>query len=508
MASMANQGGLTLRPIIPSSIKTVAVKSSRSDAEVLERSPSTRGRLADVTLPDGWNLNLCTSSNVSAPTVHSTLMEVADSLQSTAIVQELIRDHDEVGIVLDANQPGTLDGQSCGYYVVVNSEQRVLWLEDKPVPCTSKTCRAPNVNAHCVTAQYWKHCELFPTTFAITRDITSDLKDILIQAAGDRVTSKFSTSPYGKDDLEYMLNLVNEIDSAQFPAKEDNVRPAGDCKQRKGRLAWVIAKFMSLHDDGILKSAYGQSDDYFDIDYTDAGIGPYQRSWLMAFLAPFMLRSADVFAEELYSFHENFTPERWSSFVHKVDMSIRDSNLLATVLLSTSVSVLAISSVDEAGRDGSRSAIQIVIYLSIICSVGSIIIGLAIFKQYRAKGADTPLRAVAVLKRILRETYGLERLAIICSLPYVLLVWSFIAFLGAFAIVFYDRTDKQVRIPVSIVLGLVILALFSCLHTAGPPDKDIQQPTRESPKSRSRTSLAKWKLTKQDALPLAPSSRC
>jgi hypothetical protein len=82
-------------------------------------------------------------------------------------------------------------------------------------------------------------------------------------------------------------------------------------------------------DDGVLRSSFGQSDDYFDIDSSETSVrGPYQRSYLMAFLAPFLLKSPDVYAEELHSFHDNFTPERWAKFVRKVDMSIRDSNLL------------------------------------------------------------------------------------------------------------------------------------------------------------------------------------
>ena len=28
-----------------------------------------------------------------------------------------------------------------------------------------------------------KHCELFPTTFTVTKDVTSGLKDVLLQAA-------------------------------------------------------------------------------------------------------------------------------------------------------------------------------------------------------------------------------------------------------------------------------------------------------------------------------------
>ena len=28
-----------------------------------------------------------------------------------------------------------------------------------------------------------KHCELFPTTFKVTKNVTGDLKDVLLQAA-------------------------------------------------------------------------------------------------------------------------------------------------------------------------------------------------------------------------------------------------------------------------------------------------------------------------------------
>lgn len=66
----------------------------------------------------------------------------------------------------------------------------------------------------------------------------------------------------------------------------------------------------------------------------------------------------------------------------------------ATVLLSTNVGFLAWSDNGRAGEINSPTAAQIMTYISIICSVGSIIVGLTIFKQYRAKGADTPLRAV------------------------------------------------------------------------------------------------------------------
>ena len=78
-----------------------------------------------------------------------------------------------------------------------------------------------------------------------------------------------------------------------------------------------------------------------------------------------------------------------------------------TVLLSTNVRFLAWNDGGRKGGINSPTPTQIVAYISIICTVGSIITGLAIFKQYRAKGADTPLRAVmlvAVTELVIRFT--------------------------------------------------------------------------------------------------------
>lgn len=90
----------------------------------------------------------------------------------------------------------------------------------------------------------------------------------------------------------------------------------------------------------MLQSSYGQADDYFDIDDTGPKIGPYKRPVLLTLFAPFFFKSPDVYAVELHSFHESFTLARWSSFVHKVDQSIRDSNLLVCCPLICFVSAI------------------------------------------------------------------------------------------------------------------------------------------------------------------------
>ena len=37
-----------------------------------------------------------------------------------------------------------------------------------------------------------KHCELFPTSFTVTKEITGELKDILLQAAAGQESARMS----------------------------------------------------------------------------------------------------------------------------------------------------------------------------------------------------------------------------------------------------------------------------------------------------------------------------
>ncbi|KAG2066889.1 hypothetical protein BDR04DRAFT_1159670 [Suillus decipiens] len=111
---------------------------------------------------------------------------------------------------------------------------------------------------------------------------------------------------------------------------------------------------------------------FFDIEYSEPNSEPHERSILMAILSPLMLKPAEVYADEV-SLRDNFSLARWRKFggYH----CIRDFNLLH----------------EHLRFDNWQSGFK---------HIGSIIIGLIIFKQYRAKGTDTPVRAILILKRI------------------------------------------------------------------------------------------------------------
>jgi hypothetical protein len=94
------------------------------------------------------------------------------------------------------------------------------------------------------------------------------------------------------------------------------------------------------------------------------------------------------------------------------------------------------------GNGDPGSATQIASFLSTVASVGSIIIGLLLYRQNKTKDRESAVCAVSLLiscpfcdtegnttkmsylTSMARPTVGLESLAIMYSLPYALIMWG------------------------------------------------------------------------------------
>ena len=129
----------------------------------------------------------------------------------------------------------------------------------------------------------------------------------------------------------------------------------------------------------------------------------------------------------------------------------------ATVLLNANMAFLSIQSIDNGGNlVADRSAAQIASYISIMTSVGSVIISLILVRQNRSKNRHSAEEAVGIsfdslnvhcviltfqysnlsgdilgyqatfLGRMTHKKRGLETLAILYALPYALLMWSYV----------------------------------------------------------------------------------
>ncbi|EGO01104.1 hypothetical protein SERLA73DRAFT_159633 [Serpula lacrymans var. lacrymans S7.3] len=152
------------------------------------------------------------------------------------------------------------------------------------------------------------------------------------------------------------------------------------------------------------------------------------------------------------------SPLAWNKFIDKISNELQEQNLLATMLLNANVGFLAIQTVDNGSNIGvndnvTRSPIQVASYVLLVASVGSIILGLILLRHNRTEVRETVEEAVIFLNKMGHEKYGQEALPLICSLPYVLLMWGMLLFLVALLMeCYYPRAEAP-----SLIVGVASL---------------------------------------------------
>ncbi|KAG9221645.1 hypothetical protein CCMSSC00406_0005558 [Pleurotus cornucopiae] len=367
-----------------------------------------------------------------------------------------IRLEPKTELVLDLEEAGEDEGR-CGYYLVDHQNRSVFWLDAFETADLPDWNEVPGVTAdahirHELEAQYWLHCELFPHTREVTQDLVDELRDMLTHALGDVSTSPLSTIESTEEELKTMLQAVTAAESkysldllvALAPTMtfiiEQVGKPAPGSMCLLSRFMHIRARhrFINFHGQPAARLCRNQA----IYDESDG------RSYLITLLSP-MLFSApevhlrmlrDIYVDQVvYATHINKVISRlnneWQEFI-----------LYATVLLNANVAVLAIQSVDDGGADGARTPVQISSYLSIAMSIGSIILGLLLVRQNRTKGKESAPEAMRFMSR-----HSLEILAILYSLPYALLMWAMLAFVGSFSFLCFDSTSLVTRLLVGAV---------------------------------------------------------
>lgn len=195
----------------------------------------------------------------------------------------------------------------------------------------------------------------------------------------------------------------------------------------------------------------------------------------MVILAPLLFFDP---VTQVQALHKIFVDEvahtaRWNAFCSNFKGQLQDSNLLATVLLNANVGFLAINTVDKGGRD----AIQLASYMSLVTSLGSIVLGLFFVSHDRTSGKNTAEEAAMFLGRLYNEKHGMEKLAIIYSLPKALLMWGMAFFFAAFSIDWWTAGDITSRTIVGAVTLVVLVMILNSIILTREGAKWSWQPT-------------------------------
>ncbi|KAG2134840.1 hypothetical protein DEU56DRAFT_901971 [Suillus clintonianus] len=350
--------------------------------------------------------------------------------------EELDLDMMQVDLVLELKDSDKSDGSVvCCYYFVNHRGRCLFWLVEFNVKDILENCKGVKSLSHirlAIQAQYWFTCKLsnkqrrlhwtyFPSLCPVSQDHVNDVKDMLIHAMCDHITSKQSSALGDVIELKDYISVVDGI-------KSEN-------------------QFINFHGENCVRLESGQTVHGWE----------YKPSLLMIVVAPLLFLDPVTQVQKL---HRVFVDEiastaRWNALSSKLKGQLQDSNLLATVLLNVNVGFLAINTVDRGGR----SAIQMASYLSLVTSVGSIVLGIFLVWHEKTSGDNTAYEAVLFASRLHDQKHGLEKLAIIYSVPKALLMWGMLFFFVAFSIDWCGAGDTTSRAVVGTVISIVFVMI-------------------------------------------------
>ncbi|KAK0449715.1 uncharacterized protein EV420DRAFT_1706647 [Desarmillaria tabescens] len=311
--------------------------------------------------------------------------------------------HPNVDLVFDLRRDPDNGDICCAYYFASHDDRSIFWLDDFNSIYLDRCNEVDGVTeqshiGHEIEAQYWYHCQLFPTCLEMTEDVIDELRDILIFCLGDIMTSPVPYSSYGEMDLQPMLTLTDTI--------KESVKTG-----QRGLPGSAVSCIFSSNND-----------------FTTS----------MDSLVPGLSAKKKIQGDGLVS------NDQWRAFVAKMDTERKDFLLNATVLLNANVAFLAIQSVDESSASAGRSLPQVLSYVSVIGSIGCIVLA---------------VREQQFLYLDLKKS-SLESVAIMYSLPWALLMWAMLSFSLAFSLVCFTASDLAVRMGVGsawLTVGVLIL---------------------------------------------------
>ncbi|KAH9962935.1 hypothetical protein BC827DRAFT_1129527 [Russula dissimulans] len=172
-----------------------------------------------------------------------------------------------------------------------------------------------------------------------------------------------------------------------------------------------------------------------------------ERPIFITLLSPLLFLAPEVRLREMEKLwtDEIIIETLWESFMNKLLEEWEGVILWSSVMLTANVGFLAIPGVVLSNLNGSNltSASQVLIFtspsriassLSVEASIGSIVIGLLLVLRHRTKHKEDPAGASTYFFLNCHRIFGLEPMAVIFSLPWASLIWSYVVFIASYIV--------------------------------------------------------------------------
>ncbi|KAF8844196.1 hypothetical protein BDN67DRAFT_1066314 [Paxillus ammoniavirescens] len=436
--------------------------------------------------------------------IHETLLEANMSIEQSENVQLVIELHMPKGKSkrtskgrpkhhTKSKDRGDAEGNAkptCLYYFVNHARRCLLWPTEFTEVSNELFFHVRGVKSwdhvrHAMERQYWFHCELFPDSLYIlpAKDLPAsdsqsaellvhELKQIIMHASGDALTSKTSLVPFDKEELGKMLELMDHIRDS-FGTSDTPISPCVKVLMARLMRTFAHARFFNF---------YGEIGARLDADQTVYNVTERRASVLLLFISWLLFRAPDVHLKTLRTIWVdqtiNYVP--WTKFLDKLNSEWQELVLYATVILNANVAFLAI----PASPSDAQIASQICSYISVAASVGAVATGLLLMRQNRTKHRETANDAAAFMMRMDHSVFGMETVAMLFSMPYGMLMWSVIFFVSAFCIAMFDGKNLVTHVLVGLIGFLVLLfTIWTVLYAY---TEDEAEPLRRARNFRSK----------------------
>ncbi|KAG1763251.1 hypothetical protein EDD22DRAFT_822527 [Suillus occidentalis] len=373
-------------------------------------------------------------------------------------VQARIGDETELVLELGIEKGNPNIIKSCGYYFVNHVERVIFWAH--PYICEPGGEILFNVMAarkyshikYSLESQYWYHCELFPHNRYLPRQIFEELREIIIHANAETITSDTSLAPFDGNELAKMLDLMDRVE--------------GSIDKMHAHSIFVVARFMRLFTKVKYTNFCGQPSVRVDADRSIYYKEGHERETLIFRFSNLMLwngprkhfkRIQRVWVDE------TINAPRWKDFITQLGTEWTGFTLYSTVMLAVDVSFLAVPGIINP-YSSSQTPSNIAVYMSALCSVGSLVA--AVLLVDHSQDYQTAEGGALYMSLMTNAISGIENLALTHSLPFALLVWAMVFFGLALSFLIFDTSD--VVTLATMVPGwtiVVILTLWPMMNT-------------------------------------------
>ncbi|KAG2144711.1 uncharacterized protein EDB93DRAFT_1152863 [Suillus bovinus] len=346
-------------------------------------------------------------------------------------VRARISDETELVLELGLEKGNTSIIKSCGYYFVDHVARVIFWAHpytcqpDGEILCNVKAAKKLSHIKYSLESQYWYHCELYPHNRYLPRQIFEELMEIIIHANAETITSDTSLAPFDSSELVKMLDLMDRVE--------------GSIDKMHAHSVCVVARFMRFFTKVKYTNFCGQPGVRVDVDRSIYYKEGHERETLIFRLSNLILwygprkhykRIQRVWVDEIIN------APRWKDFITQLDTEWTGFTLYSTVMLAVDVSLLAVPGIMGGS---SQTSSNISVYMSALCSVGSLVVAVLLVDQ--SHDYQTAEEGALYMSMMTNAIPGIENLALMHSLPYALLVWAMVFFGLALSFLIFDTSD-------------------------------------------------------------------